>query len=89
MKRALVVITAMVMALTVAGIAHADPIETTATGPEVLNASGTATFASKSGRPAVSCVGAHGPLLAASAPLPLPRPTVLPPVVADIRAALA
>ena len=34
-------------------------------------------------------VGAHGPLLAASTPLPLPRPTVLPPVVADIRAALA
>lgn len=33
-------------------------------------------------------VGAHGPLMAASAPLPLPQPTVLPPVVSDIRAAL-
>jgi len=33
-------------------------------------------------------VGAHGPLLAASAPLQLPQPTVLPPVVPDIRAAL-
>jgi hypothetical protein len=33
-------------------------------------------------------VGAHGPLLAASAPLALPRATVLPPVVADVRAAL-
>jgi hypothetical protein len=33
-------------------------------------------------------IGAHGPLLAASAPLQLPLPTVLPPVVADVRAAL-
>ena len=33
-------------------------------------------------------VGAHGPLLAASAPLVLPQPTVLPPVVSDLRAAL-
>ena len=33
-------------------------------------------------------LGAHGPLLAASAPVPLPQPTVLPPVVSDLRAAL-
>jgi hypothetical protein len=32
--------------------------------------------------------GAHGPLIAASAPMVLPRPTDLPPVVADLRAAL-
>ena len=32
--------------------------------------------------------GAHGPLLAASTPLQLPQPTVLPPVVPDVRAAL-
>jgi hypothetical protein len=33
-------------------------------------------------------MGAHGPLLAASVPLVLPRATTLPPVVADLRAAL-
>jgi len=33
-------------------------------------------------------VGAHGPLMAASAPLSLPQPTALPPVVPDPRAAL-
>ena len=33
-------------------------------------------------------LGAHGPLLAASPPLSLPQPTVLPPVVSDMRAAL-
>jgi hypothetical protein len=34
-------------------------------------------------------LGAHGPLVASSAPVVLPRPTSLPPVVADVRAALA
>lgn len=34
-------------------------------------------------------VGAHGPLLASAAPTVLPQPTRLPPVVADLRAALA
>jgi hypothetical protein len=59
MKKAFVVIAAMVMALTVAGIANADPIEN-ATGPEVLNASGSATFSATSGNPAVSCTGEDG-----------------------------
>src|SRR5205814_6546563 len=69
MKKALVAITAMVMALTVAGVAHADPIEQ-ATGPEVLNASGAATFASASGKPSVSCVGEDGISYAFKAPAP-------------------
>jgi hypothetical protein len=34
-------------------------------------------------------LGAHGPLVASSAPVALPQPTALPPVVSDVRAALS
>jgi hypothetical protein len=34
----------------------------------------------------VYAAGAHGPLLTAIEPIPLPRPDVLPPAVEDLRA---